>query len=58
MRQQGYKDVFHIYNIRSAYRDSLRSFLGNNGVKTEIHYPIPPYSQKCMEGIFNGELSC
>ncbi len=48
-------DVFHIYPIRYTKRDDLRSYLLKNGVKTEIHYPIPPYKQKALSNILEGE---
>lgn len=47
-------DVFHIYGIRHPQRDALRQHLLNNGVKTEIHYPIPPHQQTAMQGILAG----
>lgn len=43
--------VYHIYNIRHPERDRLRKFLLDNGVKTDIHYPIAPHKQKAMKGI-------
>ncbi len=49
-----YHDVFHIYNIRHEKRDELRAFLLNNGIKTEIHYPIAPHKQKALSGIVSG----
>lgn len=47
-------DVFHIYGIRHPQRDALRQHLLDNGVKTEIHYPIPPHRQEAMRGILAG----
>jgi dTDP-4-amino-4,6-dideoxygalactose transaminase len=47
-------DVFHIYGIRFKQRDPLRAHLLKHGVKTEIHYPIPPHQQKAMKGILRG----
>ena len=47
-------DVFHIYGIRHPQRDALRQHLLDNGVKTEIHYPIPPHQQEAMKGILRG----
>lgn len=47
-------DVFHIYGVRYQHRDELRAWLLNNGVKTEIHYPIPPHRQKALNGILAG----
>lgn len=48
-------DVFHIYGIRHAHRDSLRQHLLDRGVKTEVHYPIAPHRQKAMAGILAGD---
>ena len=51
-----YFDVYHIFNIRHPKRDELRDFLLKNGIKTDVHYPIPPHKQKAMEGIIEGEF--
>jgi dTDP-4-amino-4,6-dideoxygalactose transaminase len=40
-----YRDVHHLYVLRSAHRDSLRAHLSNHGISTDIHYPIPDYRQ-------------
>ena len=48
-------DVFHIFGVRYQRRDDLRAWLLENGVKTEVHYPIPPHKQKAMQGILSGE---
>jgi dTDP-4-amino-4,6-dideoxygalactose transaminase len=50
-----YFDVYHIYNLRHPERDRLRTFLLDRGIKTEVHYPIAPRSQKAMEGILDGD---
>lgn len=47
-------DVFHIYGIRHPRRDELRKHLLDHGVKTEVHYPIPPHRQEAMRGILAG----
>jgi dTDP-4-amino-4,6-dideoxygalactose transaminase len=47
-------DVFHIFGIRHTRRDQLKSFLLERGIKTEIHYPIPPHRQEAMQGILSG----
>ena len=44
-------DVFHIFCVRHINRDSLIKWLTNNGIKTDIHYPIPPHKQKALENI-------
>jgi len=46
-----YFDVYHIFNIRHKKRDDLKAYLLENGIKTEIHYPIAPHKQKAMQGI-------
>lgn len=48
-------DVFHIFGVRFKNRDKLKLWLLEQGVKTEIHYPIPPHKQKAMQGIFAGD---
>lgn len=47
-------DVFHIFGVRHPNRDALRTWLLEQGIKTEIHYPIPPHRQKAMLGILSG----
>jgi len=47
-------DVFHIFNIRHPKRDEIRSFLLERGIKTEIHYPIPPHRQVAMREFISG----
>lgn len=48
-------DVFHIFGVRYERRDELRAWLLEQGVKTEVHYPIPPHLQKAMQGILSGD---
>ncbi len=43
-----YYDVYHIFNIRHEKRDMLKEYLLNNGVRTEVHYPVPPHQQKAL----------
>jgi dTDP-4-amino-4,6-dideoxygalactose transaminase len=47
-----YFDTYHIFAIRNENRDGLRNYLLKNNIKTEIHYPIPPYRQKALEHLF------
>lgn len=54
-RSEDEYDVFHIFGVRHERRDKLRSWLLEQGVKTEIHYPIPPHRQKAMQGILTGD---
>jgi dTDP-4-amino-4,6-dideoxygalactose transaminase len=55
--EEGYFDVYHIFNVRHTKRDKLREYLLANGIKTEIHYPVPPHRQKAMRGILD-HYSC
>lgn len=47
-------DVFHIFGVRHPRRNELRAWLLEQGVKTEIHYPIPPHKQNAMASILSG----
>lgn len=35
--------VWHLFVIRHAARDALQKHLGEHGIQTIIHYPIPPH---------------
>jgi perosamine synthetase len=51
--------VYHLYVIRCARRDKLRSWLAERGVETGIHYPEPIHLQPAyrrMFGFSGGEL--
>ncbi len=49
VRDDDYYDVFHIFTIRSKKRDKLKAYLLENGIKTEIHYPLAPHKQKALQ---------
>jgi len=53
IRLDNYYDVFHIYPIRVPQREQLRQFLLDQGVGTEIHYPLQPARQKALKGRYN-----
>ncbi len=43
---------FHVYNqftVRAAKRDELRAYLKDQGVGTEIYYPLPMHLQNCYK---------
>ncbi|ACS91098.1 DegT/DnrJ/EryC1/StrS family aminotransferase [Thermococcus sibiricus] len=40
------KHVYHLYVIRHKERDELQQYLLRNGIKTQIHYPVPVHLQK------------
>jgi len=37
--------VYHLFVIRTEDRKQLQTYLNENGVGSEIHYPIPPHKQ-------------
>ena len=39
--------VWHIFSIFCEHRDQLQQYLAENGIETQIHYPIPPHKQGC-----------
>lgn len=40
--------VFHQYVIRAPRRDALRTFLTNEGIGSEIYYPLPLHEQESL----------
>jgi len=47
-------NVYHIFPIRCKKRNQLKAYLLDRGIKTEIHYPVPPHKQEAMLGILTG----
>lgn len=45
--RDGAESIYHQYVVRCDDRDALQDALGQNGVQTQIHYPIPPHLAKC-----------
>ncbi|MBW7465458.1 DegT/DnrJ/EryC1/StrS family aminotransferase [Pontibacter aydingkolensis] len=37
--------VYHIFNIRTKYREALQNHLSKSGIGTAIHYPMPVHLQ-------------
>lgn len=42
---QGIEPVFHLYAVRTKYRDLLKTYLEAAGIECGIHYPIPVHLQ-------------
>ncbi len=47
----GRRHVFNQYVIRSGQRDSLRKFLAEKGIGTEIYYPLSLHRQECFSNL-------
>jgi dTDP-4-amino-4,6-dideoxygalactose transaminase len=41
----GYLHVFHLYVVRTPYRDHLNAYLLKRGIGTAVHYPLPVHLQ-------------
>lgn len=49
MRVAENNHVYHQYVIRTKERDKFQKYLADNGIKTVIHYPIPPHLAECYD---------
>jgi Predicted pyridoxal phosphate-dependent enzyme apparently involved in regulation of cell wall biogenesis len=50
------KPVWHLFVVRTKWRDALREKLTAAGIGTLIHYPVPPFEQLAYAE-FNGRAS-
>jgi len=41
--------VFHLFVIRTENREALQKYLADNGIQTQIHYPVAPHKQEAMK---------
>jgi dTDP-4-amino-4,6-dideoxygalactose transaminase len=48
------RHVYHLFVVRIAQRDAIRTELGRRGIQTGVHYPVPCHMQPPLEG-FAGE---
>jgi dTDP-4-amino-4,6-dideoxygalactose transaminase len=50
--------VWHLFVVRASSRDDLGRHLGEAGIETMIHYPVPPHLQPAYEdlGMRRGSL--
>ena len=46
----GDADVVHLYAVRAARRDALRTHLAASGVATDVHYPVADHLQPAWTG--------
>lgn len=47
----GRRHVYHLYVIRASNRDALAAELGEAGVATGLHYPVPVHRQEAYAGL-------
>ena len=45
----GADHVYHQYVLRCKARDELKTYLLENGIETQIHYPVPPHLAECYQ---------
>jgi dTDP-4-amino-4,6-dideoxygalactose transaminase len=45
------RHIYHLYIIRSMYRDELALELKANGISTEVYYPVPLHLQVCFTNL-------
>ena len=50
-------DVWHLFVVRVTERDNFRKYLSENGIGTDIHYPIAPHKQLAYQDWQNLQLS-
>jgi dTDP-4-amino-4,6-dideoxygalactose transaminase len=43
--------VYHLYVVRTPYRDELQKHLDEAGIGTGIHYPIPLHRQRAYASL-------
>lgn len=43
------ESIWHVFTIRTEYRDDLLKYLKDNGIETLIHYPVPIHLQKAYK---------
>lgn len=46
------KPVYHLYVIRTRFRDEMKAWLEQNGVQCGIHYPLPIHLQPIYRSLF------
>lgn len=47
--EKGCEPCWHLFVVKTPLRESLQTYLKQQGIETLIHYPIPPYLQKAYK---------
>jgi dTDP-4-amino-4,6-dideoxygalactose transaminase len=53
--QYSNRHIFNQYVIRVPKRDELRAFLSQEGIGTDVYYPLPLHLQECYQDLGYGE---
>ena len=48
---EGSEHVWHQFVVRIKERDKFQNYLEQNGIKTIVHYPIPPHLAECYKSL-------
>jgi dTDP-4-amino-4,6-dideoxygalactose transaminase len=51
-----YNDAWHLFVVRCEGRDNFRKYLSDNGIGTDVHYPIAPHKQLAYQQWQNLQL--
>lgn len=55
--REGCEHVFHLFVVRSRYRDELKDHLKSRNIHALIHYPVPIHQQPAYKDLRHGPLS-
>jgi len=50
------ENVYHLFPVFCKQRDQLQEYLHEQGIQTQIHYPVPPHRQECFREWNNIQL--
>lgn len=53
---EGSTHSWHQFVVRCENRNGLREYLEKNGVRTDVHYPVPPHRQPALESLKTASL--
>jgi dTDP-4-amino-4,6-dideoxygalactose transaminase len=53
-RAPGEDDVAHLYVLRTRHRDHLAAWLKEQGIASDVHYPVPDHRQQVWGQRFSG----
>lgn len=51
------RHVWHLFVIQAKERDNLQKYLADNGIGTQIHYPLPPHLSEAYKYLGYGNNS-